>query len=124
MRNVAQDPEAYEQFYEELGQKYPETVHVHRNRDPGTRYWTVLSELAPYAKRGARLIDIGCNDGVYTIPYVLSGGTALGIDISQSLVDRANRKAETLGIRSRCGFIRENIEKGGIHDKADIVLLS
>src|SRR5207245_310728 len=107
---VSEDSEAYEDFYEELGQKYPETFHVHRTREIGTRNWTVISEIVSFARQGLRLIDIGCNDGVYTIPYVQLGGTALGVDISQSLVKKANKTVEALGVSSRCKFIRANIE--------------
>src|SRR2546428_5329713 len=128
MKDASKDYAVYEDFYEELGQKYPETFHVHNKREVGSRYWTVISELLPYAKRGLRLIDVGCNDGVYTIPYVLAGGKALGIDVSQSLVNKASKTVHDLGISAKCEFIRANIETSGliIENAAptDLVLLS
>src|SRR5438445_13678602 len=102
LKNGSKDCAVYEDVYEELGQKYPETLHVHKMKELGSRYWTVISELLPYAKRGLRLIDVGCNDGVYAIPYALAGGKALGIDVSQSLVDKARKTVHDLGISAKC----------------------
>jgi len=125
MRDASKNPEAYEDFYEELGQKYPETSQVHNKKKIGTRYWTVISELIPFARRRLKLIDIGCNDGLYSIPYVLFGGTAVGIDISQSLVDKASKTAEASGVSSSCKFIRASVGDKALRTMhSDLILLS
>ncbi len=87
---MASAPE-YAAFYERLGAEYPESEEVH-GTDPRRRDF-LLAILRPFAERGVPLLDVGCNDGVYTIPYAWMGGTAHGIDISPSLVEKARRKA-------------------------------
>lgn len=89
--DTTKSDETYRDFYERAGRDYPETQLVHRKRDKTSRFQAVLSELRPFALKGASLIDVGCNDGVYTIPYCKMGGTALGIDISLSLIIKARK---------------------------------
>jgi 2-polyprenyl-3-methyl-5-hydroxy-6-metoxy-1,4-benzoquinol methylase len=93
----------YAEFYERLGKDYPETELVH-HRGMGhhpahrisSRFQAVLNELIPFARRGSFLLDVGCNDGVYTVPYCRMGGRALGVDISPSLVESARKKGKDL----------------------------
>ncbi len=124
--NVMNDPVSYESFYDELGKEYPETETVHSIRGIGSRYWTILDELRPFAVSRKRLIDIGCNDGVYTIPYCQMGGEGLGVDISSSLVEKAMSKAESLGLS--CSFVQAEIDSPSFPEKInqafDIVLCS
>jgi 2-polyprenyl-3-methyl-5-hydroxy-6-metoxy-1,4-benzoquinol methylase len=105
--DTTKDNDAYTDFYESVGRNYPETQIVHKNMGIGSRFQTVLSELAPFALKGASLIDIGCNDGVYTIPYCEMGGAALGIDISASLIMRARKLAKEV---KSAGFVAMDIQ--------------
>jgi len=68
-KNPTNDFEKYDEFYELLGKNYPETELAHANRSDTSRYYEILSVLKPYAHQGKKLLDVGCNDGVYTIPY-------------------------------------------------------
>ncbi len=99
---------SYGAFCEQLGNQYPETELVHADRRVGSRYWTVFNELRPFALAGRKLIDIGCNDGVYTIPYCEAGGNATDVDISSSLVKKCDAKAKTL--KFPCSFITAGID--------------
>ena len=116
--------ERYRDFYEELGDKYPETELMLRHADRSHRYWTVLEELRPFAERNLKLLDLGCNDGVYSIPYAKYGGIVRGVDISQSLADKASKKAAEAGLAGRCSFISGNIETLKLGDSFDVILLS
>jgi 2-polyprenyl-3-methyl-5-hydroxy-6-metoxy-1,4-benzoquinol methylase len=107
-KDTLSSPIHYGEFYEELGKKYPESANSHKDKGMSSRYWTVLQELTPYATRHQFLLDIGCNDGVYTIPFCQSGGRAVGLDISPSLVEKAATRASSLPIQ--CSFISANIE--------------
>lgn len=126
MKDTTQDTDYYAQFYDELGQKFPETAVVHGYRGPNTRYWTVWGELLPFAKRGKTLLDVGCNDGVYTVPFCQNGGQALGIDISQALVKKASDNAARVGVI--CRFMPADIEREDVLERVgkhfDVVLLS
>lgn len=84
---------AYRAFYERLGREYPEADTVHSNP---FRLNFLLGELRPYAARGTRMLDIGCNNGVYDEPYCRMGGRVAGIDISPELVEKA--RARTRGL--------------------------
>jgi len=108
----------YAEFYDRLGREYPETRHVH-GEDP-RRYHHVLSEIRPFAALGARMLDVGCNDGVYTIPYCASGGVAHGIDISLSLITKAQTKARGLPATFEVG----DIEEYSATIQYDLVLMS
>lgn len=117
--NVMRDPGAYRNFYELLGQKYPETEIVH-----GAAPWrakAVLKAIEPYARCRAYMLDVGCNDGVYTIPYCSIGGHALGIDVSPTLVARARTKADGLDAE----FLAADIEELPLRRSIfDLVLFS
>jgi len=124
--DVMGEPSSYENFYEQLGERYPETELVHADRETGSRYHTVVEELRPFAVSGARLVDIGCNDGVYTITYCKMGGQATGIDISKSLVAKARTEADELGLP--CKFISGDIEDPELlkmlHEPFEVALFS
>ena len=85
VRDAVSDTQSYVEFYNELGEKYPETKIVHSEK---MRYNVILHELKRFALKEKSLLDIGCNDGVYTIPYCKmgGGGSAHGIDIYKSLI--------------------------------------
>ena len=121
-RNVMETAEAYREFYDRLGHEYEETQTVYSTRRGRTRFRAVLGELTPFARRHAKLLDVGCNDGVYTIPYCTIGGVAHGIDISQALVHKAEEKARTTGAHAT--FEVADIEEYRAHPEYDIVLMS
>lgn len=112
MRDTIQNTAYYAQFYEELGQKFPESTVVHGYRGPNTRYWTVWGELLPFAKAGKTLLDVGCNDGVYAVPFCQNGGQALGIDISPTLIQRARDNAARADVK--CRFMPADIESDAV----------
>jgi len=116
-RDAVENESAYIQLYEELGEKYPETQHAHSEKFPGSRYWTVMRELEPFYCRSKHLLDFGSNDGVYSIPYCVKGGSALGIDISESLVRKASLIARSLNLN--CKFLRGEIDSSSLCDNVD-----
>ena len=125
-KNTIESRDLYLHFYEELGRKYPETALSHANRGPQSRYQAVLHELERFAKKGCKMLDVGCNDGVYAIPYCRDGGKALGIDISRSLVEKGRGEAARQGVT--CRFMHADIESPDvarvIGDRFDLVLFS
>ena len=116
--DVMASDEEYASFYERLGREYPETEVVH-SEDP-RRYQAVLREILPFAAGGRAMLDLGCNDGVFTIPYCRAGGSAHGVDISPSLVDKARAGAEGLDAT----FEVANAEMYRPRKEFDLVLLS
>lgn len=121
--NVIGDPSKYRDFWEELGSKFPGSEIRHADKSRFSRFGNIMSELKPFAVAGKSLLDIGCNDGVYTIPYVLIGGTAHGIDISPSVISKAKAKAERLRLRN-ISFSTANIENFQCSEKYDVALMT
>ncbi len=126
MKDTTKNAEHYLEFYEELGRKLPESAIVHGHRGLNSRYWVVWRELRPFARKGAKLLDVGCNDGVYTIPFCQHGGKALGIDISRTLVEKARDSVTGLGLE--CRFVQADIESLDVtqvpREVFDVALLS
>jgi len=114
LKDTTQDVRHHGEFHEELGRKYPESALVHGDRGPNSRYWNVWRELRPFARRGAHLLDVGCSDGVCTVPFCAQGGTAVGIDISPTLVARAWARAGALG--APCRLLAADIEAPDVAD--------
>ncbi len=118
------DNDAYSQFYEEIGSKYPEGQLARVDRRVGTHYWTIMQELIPYARRNSSLLDIGCNDGVFSIPYARLGGYVVGIDISKTLIAKAKTYARSQAVDSRCEFFQSDVESLELDRQFDVVLFS
>ena len=94
VRDASSDTQSYIEFYEDLGQNYPESQIAHLENLDKIRDDTVLKYLKKFALKGKTLLDVGCNDGVYTIPYCKMGGRAHGIDLSKSLILKATEKSK------------------------------
>jgi ubiquinone/menaquinone biosynthesis C-methylase UbiE len=48
--------------------------------------------------KGMKVLELGCGDGTTAVPEARRGAEVLGIDISQPLVEAANRRAKELGL--------------------------
>lgn len=114
--------EAYREFYDRLGHDYEETEAVYSTRLGRVRYRAVVSELTPFARCHARLLDIGCNDGVYTIPYCQLGGVAHGLDISAALIEKAKARASEAKLSAT--FEVGDIEECSLRPEYDVILMS
>jgi len=74
---------ALRNFYEQVGDKYPEEELVYETLRGRLRKEYVLSVLATF--RGS-LLDVGCNRGMYLLHY--KGGFRCGIDLSHAVLRR------------------------------------
>ena len=71
-------------FYNDVGEKYPEEEQVYQTLRGKLRKKFVLSYLTSW--RG-RILDIGCNRGMYLDAY--KGGKKFGVDISKPVLANA-----------------------------------
>jgi SAM-dependent methyltransferase len=93
--------EAYAGAYDQL----------YGEKDYGKECDMIESLLAPKgAGRKMRLLDLGCGTGNHAIPLAMRGHTVTGIDISDSMLAQARKKANLAGVSEgtefHCGDIR------------------
>ena len=67
--------------------------------------------LAPLLRVDARdtVLDVGCGVGRWSLAMAARGADVTGIDLSQSMVAEATRRAAARGVSSRCGFIEGDL---------------
>jgi 2-polyprenyl-3-methyl-5-hydroxy-6-metoxy-1,4-benzoquinol methylase len=63
--------------------------------------------LAPFlhVAAGDRVLDVGCGVGRWSLPLAARGADVTGIDLSQSMVAEASRRAQTRRLSSHCRFL-------------------
>lgn len=73
-----------------------DTYDNHYDCRRGRHYHTHISRyvIGALPPRG-RLLDIGCGTGLFIEKYLQAGGTAVGIDLSGRMVERARDRLET-----------------------------
>ena len=50
------------------------------------------------------ILDAGCGSGIYSIEIALRGGQAVGVDVSQVMIDLARENAREAGVEGVCRF--------------------
>ena len=76
-------------------------------------FWARMS--APV--KGA-ILELGCGTGRVAIPVAQQGSLIVGIDRSESMLDRARRRVRRAKLQSRVQLIRGDIRHLPFHDKA------
>jgi len=93
-------------FYEEVGEKYPEQEIVYQTLKGKLRKKFVLSHLHRFK---GRLLDVGCNQGMYLQHY--KGGSSFGVDLSHSVLQKVPQNSQThliVGDAERLFAFQEN----------------
>ena len=81
--------EKIQQHYDEVAEVYD----LHYDLPRGRTYHTRISHHVMGAlPQGGSLLDIGCGTGLFVEKYLHKGGTAVGIDISRNMIERARRR--------------------------------
>jgi 2-polyprenyl-3-methyl-5-hydroxy-6-metoxy-1,4-benzoquinol methylase len=72
--------------------------------------WGLLfDKLRPVS--GERILEIGCNDGRYTLPLLRKGFSVTAVDISSNALDNLKKKAEAEGLLAGLKVMQANIEE-------------
>jgi SAM-dependent methyltransferase len=119
-------PSDYVAFYDRIGAAQLEERYL-ANPDKWyarARFELVLDLLRPKAQAAARLLDIGCASGYYSVSYAQAGGSAVGIDISEASVRLAGVRAERAGVGDRCRFRQGDFRRLPVErDSFDVVIM-
>lgn len=60
--------------------------------------------VTAYVRRAGKVLDVGCGAGHGVVELARRGFEPIGIDLSDSMVERARRNAERAGVADRCRF--------------------
>jgi SAM-dependent methyltransferase len=66
------------------------------------RYQKTLEGCVP--AKGARVLDLGCGPGHYSVALAREGATAVGIDFAEGMIALAKERASDAGVSDRCQF--------------------
>lgn len=78
-----------------FGAHYP-LLYAHRNEEEAARCLDLLPLLAPLSSSGRAILDLGCGDGRHLQKLQQQGLPAVGLDLSQSLLDVAAQRPGNL----------------------------
>ena len=80
---------ALKDFYDKVGEKYPEEEMVYQTLRGRLRKKFVLAYLNRFQ---GSLLDIGCNRGMYLMHY--NGGSRFGVDLSKGVLENTPRNGK------------------------------
>jgi ubiquinone/menaquinone biosynthesis C-methylase UbiE len=81
--------EKIRQHYDAIADIYD----VHYDHPRGRCYHTHLSRHVMKAlPKGGNLLDIGCGTGLFVEKYLRNGGSAIGLDLSRNMIERARNR--------------------------------
>lgn len=116
-------PEDFIDFYHRIGEAQLEEAYYGGHGYAVARHHLLLGLLAPYAKRGRSMLDVGCASGYYSVRYAKRGGRATGIDVADSSLSLARERARRAGVADRCVFAMGDLRDLPVDDRSyDVVL--
>lgn len=87
------------------GDKYLGYEHIGENYSGKGLYetkdsfgYTHLVEEAVKAAEGGTILDLGCGDGIITVPLAEQGAKIIAVDISEKMMSTAHKRAEFRGV--------------------------
>lgn len=97
---------------------------INRHRQRRRYFFDRLLALMGGSLSGHRVLDLGCNAGLWSLSSLESGADfVLGIDANQTYIDQAELVFEAKGVeRSRYDFVRGNIFEQQLDGQFDVVL--
>ena len=74
---------------------------------------------------GAKVLDIGCGTGRFSIECVKRGAArVVGIDFAQSMIEYSQKTAQEMGVAEKCEFICGDFLSHKFDESFDILLFS
>jgi len=124
IKNAIRDENDYVQLYEKIGKLDLETVRYKKNVKKIIRFNQIMNLLYPLSNKGLTMLDAGCASGLYVLSYCKKGGKSVGVDISQSVIEKAKKNLELNKLDQYCSFFIGNIEDLSFlkNKKFDVIL--
>lgn len=83
------------QWYEKWFNDFYLKVYQHRNNEDAERAINFLKEFLPEENSDFKILDLCCGSGRHSIQLAKLGFSVTGIDLSQTLLDEANKQADS-----------------------------
>ncbi len=106
----------YELFFEDYGNKYDTESFT-----KGTSGECDFIEKEMHYQKEIKILDIGCGTGRHAIELEKRGYDVTGIDLSDSLLDRARQKAMQEGLK--IDFLKIDARELDFKDEFDLVIM-
>jgi SAM-dependent methyltransferase len=71
---------------------------------------------------GTRVLDVGCGVGRWSCQLAARGAWVTGVDLSPTMIDRAEQRALAAGVAHRCKFQVQDLPALDLGEKFDLVL--
>jgi SAM-dependent methyltransferase len=97
LRDLASRPELVRRYGDAAGGRFLLTWEMSAV-ERGERAIAEIERAAPIIWGGARVLDIGCNDGGFLVAFARRGAVAYGVDVGQRNVTAALRRAREWGV--------------------------
>lgn len=81
-----------QEHYDTVADVYDHHYDQPRGRCYHTHISTFIMSALP---KGGKLLDIGCGTGLFVERYIEAGGSAIGLDISRKMIDKARHRCTT-----------------------------
>lgn len=119
---VQQQPQNLQTFYET---DYARAEHLATVPDEHNfMYAQTISEIRPYLKPGAKVLDLGCNDGNLSLFMARANCEVLGIDLARNAVELAQKSAAHHGINGARFESLDFLKDWSTPDAFDFILCS
>jgi len=84
--------------------------------------WSVIGELLPEDMKGLRILEAGCNSGVFAFLCAKRGAEVLGIDVVERYIAQAESIKAHLGFKRGVNFKRFSVYEADKLGKFDVIL--
>jgi 2-polyprenyl-3-methyl-5-hydroxy-6-metoxy-1,4-benzoquinol methylase len=80
--------------------------------------------LAPWlaVRAGTRVLDVGCGVGRWSCLLAARGALVTGVDLSRTMIEQAQRRAQARGLSDRCRFIVQDAAELEVGESFDLIL--
>ena len=88
---------------------------IHYGQHLALRPWL---DIAP----GTRVLDVGCGVGRWSSMLAARGAVVTGMDLSPTMIEQAQRRAESNGVATRCRFLVQDLAQLDAGETFDLVI--